>query len=107
MDQAREDSTQINQVKVEGGVTVHLGAGKVDQELGVGEVESFFEEWLKLDPSTAKLCFKEIHKPVKAEIAKCRKQKGEVGSMERQRSEMIERYYNPQPKKLEILIKEA
>jgi len=102
MDFARNDATEINQVKVGEGVTVHLGAGKVDKELGVQEVEDFFNAWFELDPKGAKVCFQEIHKPVKSEITKFRKQKGEPGSMERKRSEMIEHFYNPQPKKLEI-----
>lgn len=101
MDFARNDSTEINQVKV-GNAVVHLGSGKVDRELGVDEVESFWSELFAMRPDLAKLCFKEIHKPVKTEITKLRKQKGEPGSVERKVSDMIERYYNPQPKKLEI-----
>ena len=102
MDRAREDVTQINQVDVGGGVKLHLGAGKEDKTLSQAEVESFFEQFLTIDPPGAKMCFEEVHKIKKAEITKLRKMKGEAGTMERKRSELIERVYDPQPKKLEI-----
>lgn len=102
MDAAREDSTTINQVKVDESATVHLGAGKEDQALTGAEVEEFFNQMLAIDPEAAKVCFEEIHKVKKAEVTKLRKQRGEPGSMERKRSDLIERTYKPAPKKLEI-----
>lgn len=102
MNLARASSTDINQQPTTEGVTVHLGSGLKDQDLGVGEVEKFWAEWFKIDREGAKACFEEVHKIVKAEVTKYRKIKGESGSMERKRSDMIERYYCPQPKKLEL-----
>jgi hypothetical protein len=102
MNEARSASTEINQQPTSSGVTVHLGAGLKDQDLGVKEVEDFWEAWLKIDPKGAKECFEEVHKPLKKKITEYRKIKGEEGSMERKRSEMIERFYNPSPKKLEL-----
>lgn len=102
MDMAREDSTQVNQIEVEPGVKVHLGAGKEDKTLTQAEIESMFGEWTRLDGKGAEECFEVIHKVKKAEVTKYRKQRGEPGSMERKRSEMIERYYCSAPKKLEI-----
>ena len=102
MDAARTDVTQINQVAVSGGFKLHLGAGKEDQNLSQSETESFWEQFLAIDPQGAKACFEEVHKIKKAEITKLRKIRGEENTMEHKRSELIERVYNPQPKKLEI-----
>ncbi len=102
MDAARSDTTQINQVDVGNGVKLHLGAGKTDNDLSQAEIEIFYGQFLGIDDEGAHLCFEKIHRINKAEINKLRKIKGEEGSMERKRSELIERVYNPQPKKLEI-----
>ena len=102
MDAAREDVTQINQVQNRlDGFKPTLGAGKEDKTLTQSEVESFWEQFLSIDAEGAKICFEEIHKVKKAEVTKLRKMRGEAGSMERKRSELIERIFDPQPKKLE------
>lgn len=102
MDAAREDVTQINQVQTGDGFKLHLGAGKEDKALTQSEIESFWEQFLSIDAEGAKICFEEIHKVKKAEVTKLRKMRGEAGSVERKRSELIERIFDPQPKKLEI-----
>jgi hypothetical protein len=102
MDAARTDPTTVNQSAPTMGVKLHLGGGKKDMELGVKQIEDFYQEWKSLDKDSAKKCFETVHNPLKKEITKFRKIRGEDGSMERKRADMIERYYNPQPKKLEF-----